>query len=233
MADIMAAPVTPGGMSESIEELLDKSMESESANETRSKAYEDLFSMGKKEEDVKMEQAKSDLRALEDAVKSAGTEDFKPAFYAFGKAVLEHCNGARNVLTSVLGDELAHGQEFLNQIAEFFPKSDAISFATQLPGNDSDEFNLHLTDLSWLPHSSTKPAPYLHTCLQLWDEITTNGFIYHQRCLNFKLFVVYIFTFLQNLAGGGQNLFAEVIRFYFGMAPLGMLTKGNLLGFTS
>ena len=68
-------------------------------------------------------------------------------------------------------------KEFLNQIAEFFPKSDAISFATQLPGNDSDEFNLHLTDLSWLPHSSTKPAPYLHTCLQLWDEITTNGFI--------------------------------------------------------
>lgn len=28
-------------------------------------------------------------------------------------------------------------------------------------------------------------------------------------------------------------MFAEVIRFYFGMAPLGMLTKGNLLGFTS
>ena len=177
MADIMAAPVTPGCMSESIEQLLDKSMESESANETHSKDDEDLFSMAKKEEDVKMEQAKSDLRALEDAVKSAGTEDFKSAFYAFGKAVLEHCNGARNVLTSVLGDELAQGQEFLNQIAEFFPKSDAISFATQLPGNDSDEFNLHLTDLSWLPHSSTKPAPYLHTCLQLWDEITTNGFI--------------------------------------------------------
>ena len=43
MADIMAAPVTPGGMSESIEELFDKSMESESANETRSKADEDLF----------------------------------------------------------------------------------------------------------------------------------------------------------------------------------------------
>ena len=191
MAETMAAPVTPGNrQSESLEQLLDKSMEAANDDETSkgaSETQDDLSTMAakKEDEDVKMEQAKeptsaskdSELRALEEAVKSAGTDNFKPAFYAFGKGLLEHCNGARNLLTTALGADLSHGEEFLDQIADFFPKSDAICFATQLPGNDSDEFNLHLTDLSWLPDASTKPAPYLHTCLQLWDEITTNGFI--------------------------------------------------------
>ena len=179
MGDVdMAAPVTPGHASEAglgsmLEKEIDSGMEGSGAPKLEVKSEV-------KQEDVKMEASPKDdlgqLRDLEEALKAAGTDDFKTAFFLYGKALLEHCNGALTAITKIVPWE--HADTFAAELKHYFPKSAAVQFfESQLPHNDSDEFNLHLSDLSWLPEASTKPAPYLHTCLQLWDEITTNGFI--------------------------------------------------------
>ncbi|CAK9019083.1 Uncharacterized protein SCF082_LOCUS14370 [Durusdinium trenchii] len=99
-----------------------------------------------------------------------------------------------NGVSELLNDWCSLGldsKQFAEDLLNMFPKSDAIAFASCLPGNDSDEFNLHLSDLSWFPSASTKPPPYLHTCLALWDEITTNGFVTKGLKLNIMHPVLY------------------------------------------
>ena len=175
----MAAPVTPGGPSESLESLLEK----ETGSGMQLDAGDSAKKSEVKEEDVKMEAQTStpkgdlsQLRALEEALKAAGTDDFKSAFFLYGKALLEECNGASHAISKIIPWE--HADTFAAELKHYFPKCASVQFfESKLPGNDTDEFNLHLSDLNWLPESSTKPPPYLHTCLQLWDEITTNGFV--------------------------------------------------------
>ena len=192
---LMAAPVTPA---ESVGGLLDKEIENGGDSQRLEHPDEDdaatvKYELKQEDQDVNMvgseEPTESNedrqLQALEDALKAAGTEDFKPAFFAYGKALLTKYNCA---------------PDFVKSLHDFFPKSDAIAYATQLPGNDADEFNLHLSDLSWLPQASTKPAPYLHTCLQLWDEITTNGFVtkgplINEVCVELDLFPALVLVF--------------------------------------
>ena len=205
---LMAAPVTPA---ESVGGLLDKEIENGGDSQRLEHPDEDdaatvKYELKQEDQDVNMvgseEPTESNedrqLQALEDALKAAGTEDFKPAFFAYGKALLTKYNGASQVLAKIIDWNCA--PDFVKSLHDFFPKSDAIAYATQLPGNDADEFNLHLSDLSWLPQASTKPAPYLHTCLQLWDEITTNGFVtkgplINEVCVELDLFPALVLVF--------------------------------------
>lgn len=189
----MAAPVTPA---ESVGQALDREIEKgeyfdfpQEFEHHGSDAATVKYETKEEDQDVNMEGSPpgpgdSDddrqLKALEDALRAAGTEDFKSAFFAFGKALLVKYNGAYQVLSKLIDCP----PDFVKSLHDNFPKSDAVRYATQLPANDTDEFNLHLSDLSWLPESSTKPAPYLHTCLLLWDEITTNGFVTKGALIN-------------------------------------------------
>lgn len=173
MAADMAQPVTPG---QDIEDALDREIKKEPAGLTLFAG--DDAKLEAKSEDVEMKddaqagpssKGSQDLDALENALKEASTEDFKGAFYAFGKALLIKYNGALRLLNDACPKGSKAADEFVKDLRNVFPKCTSIAFASGLPGNDVEEFNLHLADLSWFSEASTKPAPYLQLCLSLWD----------------------------------------------------------------
>ena len=108
----------------------------------------------------------------------ATTENFRSVCYEHAKEILKMYNGPGQFLNKFFPQGTQQAQEFADYLRKEFPKSDAVAYASMggLPGNNSDHFNVHLSDLSWFPESSTKPLPYLITSLSLLDEITTNGF---------------------------------------------------------
>ena len=193
---MMAAPVCPA---ETVGQALDREIENgdegpQGFEHHDGNAATVKYETKQEDQDVNMECSPPgdddrQLKALEDALRAAGTEDFKPAVFAFGKALLVKYNGACQVLSKLIDWNCA--PDFVKSLHDIFPKSDAVRYATQLPANDTDEFNLHLSDLSWLPQSSRKPAPYLHTCLLLRDEITTNGFVTKGALINLVCRIVF------------------------------------------
>lgn len=196
MSAEMAMPVTPGASLESgLDRCYDNDPPGPVLTPSKVKTHDDggsekCFSLTTaKGEDVEMKEEPAICKGLDDqqlislerALKNASTEEFKDVFYKYGKGMLVKFNGVSELLNDWCSLGL-DSKQFAEDLLNMFPKSDAIAFASCLPGNDSDEFNLHLSDLSWFPSASTKPPPYLHTCLALWDEITTNGFVTKGDC---------------------------------------------------
>ncbi len=66
---------------------------------------------------------------------------------------------------------------FAADLRAYFPRRADLDYHTgpQCPAHDQDVF-LHLCDLGFDPMSTTKPPPYKTVCLQLGEEILTNGF---------------------------------------------------------
>ena len=109
-------------------------------------------------------------------------ENFRALAYGLGKTILEKFNGPSNYLLVVAANDGGQepGSELAKKLRNRYPARlnlPMIHKPEDLPGNDSDVFCLGLADLGYFPDLSTKPAPYLQTCLQLLDEILTNGFV--------------------------------------------------------
>ena len=109
---------------------------------------------------------------------TVSTENFKAILFEEGKRVMQKANGAGHVLNALFPKESADALDFATHLLTEYPKRFDVTYISQgkLPSNTVDTFHLHLSDLSWFSDASTKPSPYLVTCLSLWDEIITHGF---------------------------------------------------------
>ncbi|CAJ1461118.1 unnamed protein product [Effrenium voratum] len=91
-----------------------------------------------------------------------------------GKKLLSHFGGPQQYLQQAHPDT----NSFAATLGlEFSTTRQDVNFVTSLPADDSTMFCLKLSDLSFSPESSTKPAPYLTTAISLLDEYLCNSFI--------------------------------------------------------
>ena len=108
-------------------------------------------------------------------------ENFKTVAYDLGKVIMQRYNGPVRYLLEVCVGKGGDGNELAQSLRSAFgcQRSDVrmVSHPADMPQDETSLFVLQLHDSSYFPESSTKPAPYLTTCLQLWDEILTHGFI--------------------------------------------------------
>ncbi|CAE7353633.1 unnamed protein product [Symbiodinium sp. CCMP2592] len=104
--------------------------------------------------------------------------DRKETALSFGQTVMNKFGGPLGVLLSLAKDD--HGKELALSLKENFSTSRSdlpLVNPRELPDNPSDLFVLQLHDLSYFLDSSTKPAPYLATCVLLWNDVLTNTFV--------------------------------------------------------
>ena len=82
----------------------------------------------------------------------------------------------KNVWNYLNAHHLPNLEKFAQDLMEKFPAQPDYTYVTShhLP---SEEFVLHLKDVSWDPCSSTKPAPFQSQTALLLDEYLTNSFI--------------------------------------------------------
>ena len=91
-----------------------------------------------------------------------------------GKKLLSHFGGPQQYLQQAHPDTNSFA---VTLGLEFSTTRQDVNFVTSLPADDSTMFCLKLSDLSFSPESSTKPAPYLTTAIRLLDEYLCNSFI--------------------------------------------------------
>ena len=114
------------------------------------------------------------LAALFSEAATATPENFKQIAFECGKKLLSHFGGPQQYLQQAHPDT----NSFAATLGlEFSTTRQDVNFVTSLPADDSTMFCLKLSDLSFSPESSTKPAPYLTTAISLLDEYLCNSFI--------------------------------------------------------
>ena len=105
-------------------------------------------------------------------------DNFRDNMLKCGRALFQKYGGPWNYLSEVLpsAEQIA---SFYVELETVFPRRADCEYThwATLPNNEEDVFCLHLSDLSFDPSSSTKPAPFSSTCLELLDEFLTNDFI--------------------------------------------------------
>ena len=106
-------------------------------------------------------------------------DSFRATAYSFGQTVLNKFGGPLGFLLDLAKED--DGKSLAESLRDNFAtrRTDLplVASAKELPDNSQDQFVLQLHDLSYFLDSSTKPAPYLSTCLLLWDEILVHGFV--------------------------------------------------------
>ena len=76
-------------------------------------------------------------------------------------------------------NQISDKDAFYNKLRAEFPARTDVEYLRwkSLPDNIEQSFYLHLSDFSFDPSSSTKPAPYVSTSIDLLDEYLTNDFL--------------------------------------------------------
>ena len=122
----------------------------------------------------------SDLQQMEVQAKDATLETFHEIAFKLGSALMEKHGGPMQWLMAEFGSKEDAGKSFAKDLERFKSSRSDLNYITGPTGivdNDKDVMCLSLSDLSYFPDSTTKPAPYKSTCRLLLDDMLTHGFL--------------------------------------------------------
>ena len=119
-------------------------------------------------------EAKAKLLSPVPMPKGAG---FHESMLARMCAIFDACGGPRQYLDSIYksSDEK---QAFKKHLEEMLPRDPHVEYhkGNMVPSHKA-VFTVHLVDCTWEEWSSTKPAPYKHTCKALVDQFLAHGYL--------------------------------------------------------
>ena len=121
---------------------------------------------------------KERFEALTTAARDATPQNFREKASVYGENILKMFGGPWQFLNHRFASEESKA-EFASWLQSGFPRRYDLTYAdpNNLPGDSEQRFVVMASDLGWASSCSTKPPPYLHTALSLYDEYLTRGFV--------------------------------------------------------